>query len=50
VKNGQFSDEVSPPLRILLDNPISPENIVMEEYPINNISNLDKQPTIKTTN
>jgi cbb3-type cytochrome oxidase maturation protein len=50
VKNGQFSDEVSPPLRILLDNPISPENIVIEEYPINNISNLDKQPTIKTTN
>jgi cbb3-type cytochrome oxidase maturation protein len=50
VKNGQFNDEVSPPLRILLDNPISTEIIVTEEQLKKSISTLDKQPTTKTTN
>jgi cbb3-type cytochrome oxidase maturation protein len=50
VKTGQFNDEVSPPLRMLLDNPISSETLPSKEHTTNHISSFHKQPTTKTTN
>ncbi len=50
VKTGQYNDEISPPLRILLETPISPEPPVQQVTTSNNISKQHTQPTTKTTN
>ncbi len=54
VKNGQFSDEISPPLRMLLDNPISKGQTNSTEISKTIISTdnilVNKQPKTKTTN
>ena len=50
VKTGQYNDEISPPLRILLETPISSEPSVQQGAANSNNSNQHTQPTTKTTN
>jgi cbb3-type cytochrome oxidase maturation protein len=54
VKSGQFSDEISPPLRMLLDNPVSTEPNHSIDSSTGNLSpditDFHKQPQTKTTN
>lgn len=50
VKTGQYNDEISPPLRILLETPISSEPSVQQGTANGNNSNQHTQPTTKTTN
>lgn len=50
VKTGQYNDEISPPLRMLLETPISPEPPVSQGANNSNNSIHHTQPTTKTTN
>jgi cbb3-type cytochrome oxidase maturation protein len=50
VKAGQYNDEISPPLRILLETPMSPEPPVQQGATKQNNSIHHTQPTTKTTN
>jgi len=50
VKTGQYIDQISPPLRILLETPISPEPTIQQEPLDSNNTLHHTQPTTKTTN
>lgn len=50
VKTGQYNDEISPPLRMLLETPMSPEPPIQQVASDKNNSIHHTQPNTKTTN
>ena len=50
VKTGQYNDEISPPIRMLLETPIQQEPPFQQAAPNNNNSIHHTQPSTKTTN